>query len=241
MIRPARLLSAALLAACSPAMAQAPATPPSAPATPANQMDRIEQKLDEVLRRLDQPRNQPSGPLQAGSAVSAPPSPAPTVSGPPAASLEAYKPGGLVVARIAPRDPNSLSTIPADTVGGFVYTADQSPSLTSSRVGCATPGRSGWKSRAGCVRRKPGATSWPWMCLPILVRRTRGRLAFLQAWLENRSLDQRTALVSPSSRNTKDANATLVVGAELQPGLYRLRVWTVCIEPQVSPPLSSCF
>ena len=59
-----------------------------------------------------------------------------------------------------------------------------------------------------------------------------GPTCFLQAWLENRSLDQRTALVSPASSNTKDANATLVLGAELQPGLYRLRIWTVCLEPQ---------
>jgi hypothetical protein len=35
--------------------------------------------------------------------------------------------------------------------------------------------------------------------------------------------------VTPKSG--KEADATLVLCAELQPGLYRLRVWTVCNEP----------
>jgi hypothetical protein len=53
---------------------------------------------------------------------------------------------------------------------------------------------------------------------------------FFQAWLEGRSLDQQSALVShPGSQ---EADASLVLGAELQPGLYRLRVWTDCTAPQ---------
>ncbi len=53
---------------------------------------------------------------------------------------------------------------------------------------------------------------------------------FLQAWLEGRSLDQRSVLVSHSGSN--EAAASLVLGAELQPGIYRLRVWTACTAPQ---------
>ncbi|MBV9748427.1 MAG: hypothetical protein JO157_06420 [Acetobacteraceae bacterium] len=53
---------------------------------------------------------------------------------------------------------------------------------------------------------------------------------FLQAWLEGRSLDQRSVLVTrPGSQ---EATASLVLGAELQPGLYKMRVWTVCTTPQ---------
>jgi len=62
-----------------------------------------------------------------------------------------------------------------------------------------------------------------------------GSTCFLQAWLENRSLDQRTALVSPSSSNVHDDTATLVLDAELQPGFYRLRAWTVCTGQQGVP------
>jgi hypothetical protein len=52
---------------------------------------------------------------------------------------------------------------------------------------------------------------------------------YVQAWLEDHSLGQRTVFVTHPGSN--DAQATLVLGAELQPGLYRLRVWTVCDAP----------
>ncbi len=52
----------------------------------------------------------------------------------------------------------------------------------------------------------------------------------LQGWLEGRSLDGRSVLVS--SPGKQEATASLVLGAELQPGLYRLRVWTACTTPQ---------
>ncbi len=49
---------------------------------------------------------------------------------------------------------------------------------------------------------------------------------YLQAWLEGRSLDGRSVLVSrPGSQ---EATVSLVLGADLQPGLYRLRVWIAC-------------
>ncbi len=59
---------------------------------------------------------------------------------------------------------------------------------------------------------------------------TNAPTCFLQAWLEGRSLDQRSILVSqPGSR---DASGSLVLGAELQPGIYKLRVWTACTTAQ---------
>ena len=51
----------------------------------------------------------------------------------------------------------------------------------------------------------------------------------LHAWLEDQSLGERTVFVTNPHNN--EADATLVLGAELQPGLYRLRVWTVCDAP----------
>ena len=52
---------------------------------------------------------------------------------------------------------------------------------------------------------------------------------FLQAWVEDHSLGQQTAYMVP--KGGKEASATLVPGAELQPGLYRLRAWAVCTAP----------
>ena len=53
---------------------------------------------------------------------------------------------------------------------------------------------------------------------------------FLQAWLEGRSLDGRSVVVGHFG--IQEATASLVLGAELQPGVYRLRVWTACTTPQ---------
>ena len=230
MTRPALLLAAALLAFPSAAQAQTPA-----PATPApsalGQLDRIEQKLDELLRRLDQPRPQPPGAAQGGAAAqgAATASPAPGTA--PAAPPEAYKPGALAVARAAPRDVNGLSDIPPDSVGGFVY--DGGPvALTDVRTrgvryaGPAGVEFQGWLRAKEAGRYQVGTD----LTARFAVGATVAPTCFLQAWLEGRSLDQRTALVArPGSL---EANASLVLGAELQPGLYRLRVWSVCTAPQ---------
>lgn len=117
MTRYALFLSASLLAVPLAARAQAPAPTPAG----QSQLDRIEGKLDEVLRRLDQPHPQSSGAVQ-GQATSAGVSNPSTAPGEPSALSPAmYKPSALVVAHPAPKDVNSLSEVPADDVGGFVY------------------------------------------------------------------------------------------------------------------------
>lgn len=118
MIRPAMFLSASLLALPLAARAQAPAATTPAPAAPS-QLDRIEGKLDEVLRWLDQTRPQSSGTVQGTAAASGAAIPSPAPSTPPTPSPEAYKPGALAIAHVAPSNANGLSDIPPDSVGGF--------------------------------------------------------------------------------------------------------------------------
>jgi len=230
MTRPALLLAATLLALPPAAYAQTPA-----PATPApsalGQLDRIEQKLDELLRRLDQPRPQPPGAVQGAAAAkgAATASPAPGTA--PVASPEAYKPGALAVAHAAPRDAGGLADIPPDSVGGFVY--DGGPvAFTDIRTrgvrytGPASVEFQGWLRAREVGRYQIGTDLTARFANGAMIAPT----CFLQAWLEGRSLDQRTALVAhPGSQ---EATASLVLGAELQPGLYRLRVWSVCTAPQ---------
>lgn len=230
MNRPALLLSASLLACCSAALAQSPAAPP-APATPVSQLDRIEQKLDEVLRRLDQPRAQPPGLAQAASGTSGAATPSPAAGAPPAAPPEPYKPGALVVVRPAPRDQNGLAAVPPDSVGGFVYTGGPIPFTDIGTRGVRYTGPVGAEIQ-GWLRAKEAGRYQLAVDLSVrLASASSPPTCFLQAWLEDHSLDQRTALVSPPSSNIREASSTLVLGAELQPGLYRLRVWTVCNEP----------
>lgn len=227
MSRPALLLSASLLAAAPAAYAQ---TPASSPAAPASQLDRIEQKLDEVLRKLDQPRPQPleaaqGQPAPSGGAIS---SPAPNTA--PGASAEAYKLGALAIAHAAPKDVNSLSEIPADSVGGFVYQGGPIALTDIQARGVRFAGPvgvelQGWLKAKEAGRYQIGTDLTAHFGVGTMFAPT----CFLQAWLESHSLDQRSVLVShPGSNN---AEASLVLGAELQPGIYRLRVWTACTAP----------
>jgi len=226
MTHPALLLSASLLALPFAARAQAPAAVPlpSLPPVPS-QLDRIEGKLDELLRRMDQPRPQPFGVGQGTAATS------PVGSGnPPVIFGEAYKPGALAVARVAPRDANGLAEVPPDSVGGFVYEGGPM-SLTDIRTrGVRYAGSVGVELQGWLRAREAGRYQIGADLTAAFKGSPLAPTCFLQAWLEGRSLDGRSVLVS--SPGKPEATASLVLGAELQPGLYRLRVWTACTTPQ---------
>ncbi len=231
MTRPALLLSASLLVLPFAVRAQAPAAAPplSSPSAPS-QLDRIEGKLDELLRRMDQPRPQPSGAGQnavaAGGTATSPAGP----GAPPAAPGEAYKPGVLAVARAAPRDANGLAEVPPDSVGGFVYEGGPM-SLTDIRTrGVRYAGPVGVELQGWLRAREAGRYQIGADLTAAFKSSPLAPTCFLQAWLEGRSLDGRSVLVS--SPGKQEATASLVLGAELQPGLYRLRVWTACTTPQ---------
>ena len=99
---------------------------------------------------------------------------------------------------------------------GLAACATQAPSASSCKVGCA-PGRRD-ATRSAPTSRLPSRAA------PL------APTCYLQAWLEGRSLDGRSVLVSNPGK--QEATASLVLGAELQPGLYRLRAWIACTTPQ---------
>ena len=224
MTRSVLFFAAALLAL--PAVVHAQATTP-----PANQaqLDRIEHKLDEVLRRLDRLHLQPSGAVQ-GQAMPSGMSTSPAPGPPPALAPAAYRPGALAVAHPVPKDVNSLSEVPVDDVGGFVYVGGPID-LTDIRTrgvryaGPVGVELQGWLRAKQAGRYQIGVDLDVHFKYGFYVTPT----CFLQAWLEGRSLDQRSILVSRPAGD--DANASLVLGADLQPGLYRLRLWTACTAP----------
>ena len=172
-----------------------------------------------------------SGVVQGQAAAPGGAIPSPTPSAAPAASPAAYKPGALAVAHIAPKDINSLSEIPPDSVGGFVYEGGPIPFTDIRTRGVRYAGPvgveiQGWLKAKEAGRYEIGTDLSAHFAIGSVIAPT----CYLQAWLEGRSLDQRSILVShPGSQQ---AEASLVLGAELQPGLYRLRVWTACTAPQ---------
>ena len=222
------LLSASLLAFPLAVHAQTPT--PATPAPPPSQLDRIEQKLDEVLRRLDQPRLQLSGGAPGQPAASGRQTPSPAVAAAPAASQEGYKPGALVVVRAAPRDQNALAAIPADGVGGFVYQGGLIPFTDIHDRGVRYVGPVGVEIQGWLRVKEAGryqvATD---LSASFTSNANSPPTCLLQVWVEDHSLGQQTFYMVPKSG--KEADTTLVLGAELQPGLYRLRVWSVCTEP----------
>lgn len=222
-------------AACLPAGPLPPApTAVLAQAQPSptpTQLDRIEQKLDELLRRLDQRPPQASGVPPGAAPAPAAANPSPAL--PPAATAvpEAYKPGALAVARAAPADEHGLPDIPADGVGGFVYAGGPIPLTDIKSRGVRYAGPVGIELQGWLRAREAGRYQ---VGVDFTARFVFGAsiapACRLQAWLEGQSLDQKTILVTGSSK--QDGAASLVLGAELQPGLYRLRLWTACTVPQ---------
>ena len=231
MTRSALFLSASLfvLASAVSVQAQAPATPPAAPAAPS-QFDRIEGKLDELLRRLDQSRPQPSGTGQAGAAVPGAPIPSPLPGAAPGASQEAYRPGALAVAHVAPANASTLADVPPDSVGGFVYEGGPIPFTDIRTRGVRYAGSVGVELQGWLRAREAGRYQLGADFTARFGPSGTPPTCFLQAWLEGRSLDGRSILVTRPGSN--EATASLVLGAELQPGLYRLRVWSACTASQ---------
>ena len=188
------------------------------------QLDRIEHKLDEVLRRLNQLSSRPSEVVQGQPASGTTQPPSPALPAP-------YKSGAVAIAHAAAKDVNGLSEIPPDAVGGFVYGGGLMPftDIRSRGVRYAGPvgvELQGWLQAKQAGRYEIGTDLTAHFGIGAMF----GPTCFLQAWLEGRSLDQRSVILSRSP--SVEASASLVLGAELQPGLYRLRVWSVCTASQ---------
>ena len=214
MIRPALLaLAVAALMAVS-ARAQTP------PASLDQRLDRIDSKLDEILRRL----NAASTPAVGQAA----PSPAPAAPAVPNTAPQAsYQPGAVAIVHAAPDKPRDLQAIPANSVGGFVY--DGGPvALNDLRAkGVRYAGLAGLELQGWLKVTAAGRTQ-----LAVEYRATTGGNAVIPpsclaaAWLEDRAIGAETGQIPAPAREEKTID--LILGADLQPGLYRLRLWTAC-------------
>ena len=203
--------------------------------TTDERLERIEQKLDRILEHLgipDQDVVDPSQePVAAGTTI------LPSATGeanasdipppPGVATPEPYMAGAVAIARAAPERANALAEIPADSVGSFVYTGGAIPLNELSRNGVRYTGLAAVELQGWLKVEKPGRTQ-----IGVEYRAVTGSNAIAEPaciasiWLEGRSIGSERGEIQMPAREEK--TISLLLGADLQPGLYRIRVWSAC-------------
>ena len=217
MIRPvlAVTVACAVLAGALPASAQSPPT----------QLDRIEQTLDTILHRLDQLQ-----PGQAGALAPPPSGPGPAASPASAPALsstpETLAGGAVAIIHAAPATPVAAHEIPADSVGGFIYTGGPLQLADLADRGVRYTGLAGVEWQGWLRTRETGRYRFELDGNTVSPDNFTNSTCIFAGWLEDRSLGVQDA--TPTSSAARPAAFSLVLGAELQPGLYKLRLWAVC-------------
>lgn len=187
-------------------------------------IDRLDQRIAALERRVDA-MGAATTPYSANPGAAA--RVAPATSMPSSANYEA---GAIAVIHAAPPDARTLAEVPPDSVGGFVYTGGPLTLHDLSAQGVRYTGLAGvelqgWFKAADGGRYQFGADLHGTSGGSIV-----GADCGLEVWLEDRVVgSQQTVL--PSSTGPAEQRVSLVVGANLQPGLYKLRLWTVCTSP----------
>jgi hypothetical protein len=217
MLRPVLVVTVActVLVSALPVSAQSPPT----------QLDRIEQKLDTILHRLDQ--------LQPGQAAA----PSPPPSGPGPATAPAATPalsstpetlvgGAVAIIHAAPTTPVAAHEIPADSVGGFIYTGGPLQLADLTNRGVRYTGLAGIEWQGWRRTRETGRYQFELDGNTVSADNFTNSTCIFAGWLEDRSIGVQDA--TPTSSAARPAPFSLVLGAELQPGLYKLRLWAVC-------------
>ena len=183
-------------------------------------LDRIEHRLDTLEQRLG-----------AGARPSPVPSqPAPAVSAPAASGSAAstYAPGAVAVVHAAPANARQIEEMPTDSVGGFVYTGGPIALHDLSARGVRYTGLTGielqgWLKTTEAGRYELGEDLHG---LPGGV--IAGASCVLEVWLEDRVIGSQQGVLPIADSSGGEQRLSLVTGANLQPGLYKLRLWTVC-------------
>ncbi len=185
--------------------------------TAPTQLDRIEQKLDTILHRLDQMQpgqadgTQPTAAAAAASLSSAP---------------ETLAGGALAIIHAAPDTPTAAQEIPPDSVGGFIYTGGPLQLADLTDHGIRYAGLTGVEWQGWLRAREAGRYQLDVDGSTVSPNDFTFSTCVFTGWLEDRSIGIQEA--KPRANVSQPAAFSLILGAELQPGLYKLRLWAVC-------------
>jgi len=213
------VLAATTLAGTAAASPQAPA--------PETQLDRIEHKLDLVLHKLDQ--------IQAGQAAAsqtvtpsaaAQPAAAPASTGNPAPTPETMAAGAVAIFHPAPKTDTAAHTIPANSVGGFIYTGGTIHLADLADRGIHYIGLTGVEWQGWLRATETGRYELELDGSTVVRGDFDNPVCIFSGWLEDRSIGTQEA--TPRAGPERPASFSLILGAVLQPGLYKLRLWAAC-------------
>jgi hypothetical protein len=197
---------------------------PASAQSPPTQLDRIEQKLDTILHRLDQLRPGQTGVSTppSGSAPAAAPATTPALS----SSPETLAGGALAIIHAAPATAAAAHEIPPDSVGGFVYTGGPLQLADMADHGVRYAGLVGVEWQGWLHARETGRYELDVDGSTVSANNFTNSTCVFAGWLEDRAIGVQEA--TPRSNIAQPAAFSLILGAELQPGLYKLRLWATC-------------
>lgn len=160
-----------------------------APDALQEQLDRIEAKLDALLSRLEPEAAGPEAEAGSDSQAAVPePEDQPAVAAP-----ERYAPGAIAVVRAAPTEARRFGEVPADSVGGFVYTGGSIVPSDLSDRGVRYTGLAGIKLQGWLRATGPGRTQ---IAADLQIGFSKGANSALPglftAWLEGQSIGNAT-------------------------------------------------
>ena len=213
------VLAATTLAGTATAAPQAPA--------PETQLDRIEHKLDLVLHKLDQ--------LQAAQTAGNRPAPLPATAKPVAASPDTASPapapetmaaGAVAIFHPAPKTALAAHSIPANSVGGLVYTGGTIHLADLKDRGIHYTGLTGVEWQGWLRTTETGRYELELDGSVVGGGDFANPVCIFSGWIEDRSIGTQEAF--PRAGPAQPAPFSLILGAVLQPGLYKLRLWATC-------------
>jgi hypothetical protein len=132
----------------------------------------------------------------------------------------------VAIIHAAPTTPVAAHEIPADGVGGFIYTGGPLHLADPADRGVRYTGLAGVEWQGWLRTRETGRYQFEFDGNTVSANNFTNPTCIFAGWLEDRSIGAQEA--SPTSSAVRPAPFSPVLGAELQPGLYKLRLWAVC-------------
>jgi hypothetical protein len=134
--------------------------------------------------------------------------------------------GALAIIHAAPTTPAAAHEIPPDSVGGFVYTGDPLQLADLADHGVRYAGLAGIEWQGWLRAKETGRYELEIDGSTVSPNNYTSSTCVFAGWLEDRAIGVQEA--NPRSNAAQPAAFSLILGAELQPGLYKLRLWATC-------------